>query len=61
MPDNIIEAAELKKHIEQVRRGALQLVKSCEKLAKYLDVCYSKKEYLNIDETAILSTLPESD
>ena len=57
----LTEAAELKHHIEQVRRGALQLVKACEKLAKYLDLCYSKKEYLNIDETAILSTLPESD
>lgn len=53
------EAAELKKLIEQVRRGALQLTRACEMLAKYLDLCYINKEYLEIDETATVTGVAE--
>ena len=53
------EAAELKKYIEQIRRGALQLTRACEMLANYLDLCYINKEYLEPDETATFAGVTE--
>ena len=45
------EITELRRLLTELRRGMRQLERGYQRFAKYLEICYTNKEYIEIDET----------